>query len=187
VAEEEPVGSVILYIAASLDGCIADREGGVGWLKPYDAQDYGYNAFMNTVGTVIMGRATYEQIPTFGVAWPYAGRKTVVFTHHALPLFDPSVELYAGSPEVLVANIRSASERHLWLVGGCALIGAFINAGLVDQIRLFVIPTFVGQGVPLFRDIAVRPALQLLGSAAYPNGVAQLHYEVTRTRPAKRS
>jgi dihydrofolate reductase len=172
------MGNVVLYIAASLDGYIADRDGGVGWLEPFQAQGYGYDAFLETVGTVIMGRATYEQIPTFGVSWPYAGKKAIVFTHRTLPLFDPSVEFYAGDPAPLVGRVESTSEKKVWLVGGAALITTFMNAALVDEMRLFVMPAFVGQGIPLFQDITLQPVLALQASVAYPNGVAELQYTV---------
>jgi dihydrofolate reductase len=174
------LGNVILYIAASLDGFIADRDGGVGWLDAYQAADYGYEAFLDTVGTVIMGAATYEQVLTFG-PWPYAGKATYVFTHRPLPKADPAnIDLYAGTPAILVHLIRSASDRNIWLVGGARLVAAFLNAGLVDEIRLFVIPTLLGAGIPLFRDITAAPGLDLLDSRPYPNGVVELHYAVRR-------
>ncbi len=173
-------GNVVLYIAASLDGYIADQDGGVGWLEPYEEHDYGYDAFYATVGTVILGRMTYEQIPTFGTPWPYAGRKTVVFTHRPLPLLDPDVELYSGDPASLLDRVKSVSDGNIWLIGGASLITVFVNAGLLDEIRLFVIPTLVRRGIPLFRDISRAPVLELLESTAYPNGVAQLHYLIHR-------
>ena len=56
---------VILYIAVSLDGYIADAWGGVDWLGGQSADyagDYGYEAFTAQVDTVIMGGRTYRQI-----------------------------------------------------------------------------------------------------------------------------
>jgi len=55
---------VILYIAMSLDGYIARKDGDIGWLSMVDApgEDYGYAAFIKDVGTVIMGRKTYEKV-----------------------------------------------------------------------------------------------------------------------------
>jgi dihydrofolate reductase len=174
------VGNVVLYIAASLDGFIADRNGGVGWLDDYQAVDYGYEAFLDTVGVVVMGAATYEQALTFG-PWPYAGKTTYVFTHRPLPNADPTnIDLYAGNPALLVNRIRSASDRSIYLVGGAQLVATFLNAGLVDEIRLFVIPTLLGAGTPLFRDMAAGLALRLIDSTPYPNGVVELHYTTRR-------
>ena len=49
-----------LYIAASLDGFISTSDGGVSWLEPYQSPELGYDDFMKSIGTVVMGRATYE-------------------------------------------------------------------------------------------------------------------------------
>ena len=69
-----------LYIAQSLDGYIADADGGVGWLEAAGGgEDYGYDAFFRGVGALAMGAATYEQLLSWGV-WPYADVPTWVFT-----------------------------------------------------------------------------------------------------------
>ena len=62
---------VRFYVATSLDGFIADREGSVDWLAPYDARLYGYEKFVAEVGALIMGRRTYEMISAIGEDWPY--------------------------------------------------------------------------------------------------------------------
>src|SRR5947207_1904343 len=77
--------TVILYIAVSRDGFIADKNGGVDWLNPFldnipaDADSYGYPIFFESIDTIVMGRKTYEQMLTFG-EWPNAGKHTYVFT-----------------------------------------------------------------------------------------------------------
>ena len=63
---------LILYIATSLDGFIADEKGKVDWL--FQTGDYGYKKFLNSVDTLLIGNATYKQILTFG-KWPYKGKK----------------------------------------------------------------------------------------------------------------
>ena len=75
------MSEVVYYIAASLDGYIADADGGVGWLEAFNQpdEDYGYGAFYRTLSAVISGRRTYEQALGFG-EWPYEGVTTVVIS-----------------------------------------------------------------------------------------------------------
>ena len=80
---------VILYIAMSLDGYIADRDGGVAWLDG-DGSDCGhpgsYPDFIQTVDTVVLGYRTYHQIISelSPENWVYRGLKSYVFTHRKL-------------------------------------------------------------------------------------------------------
>lgn len=76
---------VILYIATSEDGFIADKNGGVEWLPaPSDeAEDFGYKEFYNSIDCLVMGSATYEQCLTFG-PWPYPDKTTFVYTKRSL-------------------------------------------------------------------------------------------------------
>ena len=96
---------VIVYIAMSLDGFIADRDGGVGWLDdihPSEADgDFGYAEFYDSVGSLIMGRATYDQVLDFG-AWPYPGKPTCVFTSNPPGDDHPDVEFVSGNPKAFV-------------------------------------------------------------------------------------
>ena len=69
-----------IYIATSLDSFIATADGGVDWLEPFQAEDLGYSAFVATIGTIVMGRTTYEQIRGFG-SWPYAVYRTRFLGH----------------------------------------------------------------------------------------------------------
>ena len=68
-----------LYIATSLDGYIATPDGDVAWLEPFHAGDYGYDDFLKGIGTLVMGRTTFDQVLGFG-AWPYAGKRAIVLT-----------------------------------------------------------------------------------------------------------
>ena len=75
---------VRFYVATSLDGFIADREGSVDWLAPYDARLYGYDKFVGEVGALIMGRRTYEMIIAIGEEWPYTGKPVCVLSSRSL-------------------------------------------------------------------------------------------------------
>src|SRR5512145_2102744 len=92
-------GKVTVYIAASLDGFIARPDDDISWLNPFSAGggDYGYAAFMENVGTAVMGARTYEQ----ALAHPerlLSGVKNYVLTSRALPHAPgTSTEFWHGS------------------------------------------------------------------------------------------
>ena len=80
---------VILYIAMSLDGYIADQNGNVDWLNEYDSDEDvegtdSYSLFLDKVDTVIIGYNTYHQIVTelSPEQWVYKGLKSYVITHN---------------------------------------------------------------------------------------------------------
>lgn len=165
-----------LYVAQSLDGYIADADGGVGWLDRFHGAgtDYGYADFLASVGALAMGRATYDQVRTFG-DWPYH-KPTFVFTRRPLPDPPPGVHATDADP----AAFLSEQQDDVWLVGGAALVRSFREAGALGEIVLTVLPVLLGDGVPLF-DGAQPPAdLALVSSETFPGGAVQLTYRLER-------
>jgi dihydrofolate reductase len=179
---------VVLYIAASLDGFIADRDGGVDWLErftdPADG-DYGYADFYDGIAAVAMGRTTYDQVRGFG-DWPYPGKPTVVFTHDPPDPDLPDVSFTADDPAEVVASLREQTEgdpgssprQAIWLVGGGGLVASFRERGLIDEVILTVIPVLLGEGVPLFPGTQPEASLRLRDVQRFESGIVQLHYEV---------
>ncbi len=172
------MADVILYIAVSVDGYIADEQGGVSWLDRYnqDGIDYGYDAFFRRLGAVVMGGNTYRQVLGFG-DWPYSEVETCILTRQGIgdpPA--PNVRAYAGKMDVLVSELKSRLEQDIWLVGGTQVIKAFLDLDLVDEFIITVIPTLLGKGLPLFSGSERGNDLQLVESRPFPNGVVQLTY-----------
>jgi dihydrofolate reductase len=168
---------VRLFIAASLDGRIAGPHGEIDWL--FHDQDYGYTDFARTVDTVLMGRKSYEASLAFG-EWPYPGMAAWVFTRHPEAVADDRVTFTDRPPAEVVAGIRKAKGRDLWLLGGGGLVRAFLDAGLVDEMVVAIHPLVLGRGIPLFPEGTRRTALRLKDSRAYETGLVMLSYEVRR-------
>ena len=164
---------ITLYAAASLDGRIADAEGGVGWLAPFEAAgDYGLGRFMERVSCVVMGRRTYEQARGFG-AWPYEGKRLVLLSHAALPDLPAGATCHSGPIARLVPALRR-EPGDAWLVGGAEVFAQFLRAGAVDRIEMFLMPLLLGAGPALLP--AGQGAFRLLEHEAFPNGVVRLAY-----------
>jgi len=179
-----------LYIATSVDGYIADANGGVSWLpsgntgNDSDGNDYGYAAFYASVDALLMGRRTYDQVLGFG-DWPYPGKPAYVFTRHPPAAAPPGVEFVSADPADFVSGLAPRhphSASALWLVGGANLAEQFRRAGLIDEYRIFVIPVILGQGIPLFGGNAPPTPLRLESAPTHDGGIVELRY-----RPAPAS
>lgn len=176
------MANITLYIAASLDGYIADAGGGVGWLPSGDGgsggDDYGYAAFYAGVDAIVMGRRTYDQVRGFGVPWPYAGKPVYVFTNRTADEAAPAgVRFLRNDAGAFVRDVAGRYAGIVWLVGGANLAEQFRVAGLIDEYRVFIIPVILGQGVPLSGHGAEPPtALRLVETQAFADGIVMLRY-----------
>ncbi len=164
-----------LYIAVSVDGFIATPHGGVAWLEPFPAEDVGYQQFFASIGTLVMGRATYDRALGFGT-WPYEGKRTIVLTSRPIEAPPPGVEAWRGDITALTADLRAAGGGDVWLVGGGRAARPFLDRDLVDRLELYVIPVLLGDGIPLFERSRHQARLQLEEATPYPNGIVALTY-----------
>lgn len=171
---------IILYIASSLDGFIAGRNGNISWLDAYqvEGEDYGYSEFLKTIDIIVMGSKTYEQVLSFG-SWPYEGFKTYVLTKRQLkPVDKVKVEFYSGDLDSFVPRIRRESHKNIWLVGGASLAQSFLMGKYIDEMIISIIPVILGDGISLFGRSQEKFRLELLRSGSYDNGIVQLHYKL---------
>ena len=155
---------VIVYIATSLDGFIARLDDDISWLDPFNAsgEDYGFADFMKTVGTAVMGARTWEQ----SLIHPerlLRGIKTYILTTRSLPS-APGIEgeLWQGPLTGLVKKIRQESERDVYIVGGGKVISRFLDEGLIDEIRQFIVPVILKEGIPLYTGLRDEIPLHLV-------------------------
>src|SRR5688572_19686956 len=122
------------YMGMSLDGYIADKDGGVGWMDPFSTVDYGFDRFIAGIGTVVMGRATYEQSLGFAGGWPYASKRSLIVTSRPIENPPRRVEAWHKGVPALIAELRAteSTDGETWVVGGAMLQAAFIAAGAID-------------------------------------------------------
>jgi len=173
-----------VFIATSLDGFISRVDGRIDWLEAANAsvtpgEDCGYAAFFTGVDALVMGRGTFEQVLSFPT-WPYGAKRVFVVsrTLSELPGSAPStVSLSAEPPTELVERLYAEGFRHLYVDGG-RTIQSFLNAGLIDELTITVIPVLLGAGRPLFGPLWADVQLELIGSRAYPFGFVQNRYRV---------
>jgi dihydrofolate reductase len=175
---------VSVYIASSLDGYIARKDGGLDWLNEAnatvpDGDDCGFRAFMDSVDALIMGRKTYESVLSFG-EWPYGETPVVVLSRNAIsfpPSVPDTVTHSSESPRDLLQRLSNEGVEHVYVDGGYTIRG-FLSVGLIDEITVTVIPVILGDGIPLFGTFDSDVKLTHLSTTAYDFGFVQTTYSV---------
>lgn len=166
---------IILYIATSVDGFIAEEDGSVSWLDEFNSEgaDYGYKHFYDSITTVVMGKKTYEQIITFG-EFPYKGKQCFVFGNDATD--SEHVEFVSGDVKAFIEDLDDDIPKSIWVVGGAHLIKQFLEYNLVDEMMIFIMPVILGKGIRLFLDSEHKERLNLLESKSYESGAVEVRY-----------
>lgn len=170
-------GLVRVFIACSLDGFIAGPGDDLSWL-PQPAElggdVTGYDSFMRGVGALLLGRRTYTVVRGFGGAWPYGDRPTLIATHRPLQDAPPTARAVSGEIAELVAGaLAAAGGRDVYLDGG-DLIRQALDAGLIDDLTVTLVPAVLGSGFPLFAGATRRHFLRTESTRQLPGGLVQL-------------
>lgn len=162
-----------LYVAASLDGFIAAPDGSVSFLDRFKG-DYGLDAFLSEIGTVVLGRKTYAQIKAVG-DWPYEGKRAYVLSRHGCNTALGNAKL-VNDVNKLIPRMKMLEDGDVWVVGGGVIQGLFLQARAVDQLELFLMPVVLGNGVPLFAGKNTHVGMNLVDNHTYADGVVKLTY-----------
>lgn len=169
---------VQLYIAASLDSYIARADGGIDWLSIVDkkGEDYGYGEFIASIDATLMGYKTYEQVLSFGGEFPYKGQQNYVFSRQERPDSGNPVHIVNEDPAAFVKGLKAQSGGNIWLIGGGQINTILLNAGLIDEMILSIIPVVLGGGIPLFDGQPQTAKWRLAEHQAFDTGLVQLRY-----------
>ena len=170
---------VVLFIAMSLDGYIADQDGGVEWLAGQDKEAEtadSYGDFEKGIDTVIMGWRTYRQI-TEELSpdhWVYENLQCYVLTHRDCPS-AAKVTFLAEDPCALVRSLQEREGRDIWICGGADIVRQLMEQDLIDIYHISVIPTILGGGIRLFADFPRQRRLYL-ETIRSSNGIVEMIY-----------
>lgn len=168
-----------LYIATSIDGYIAEPDGGLDWLSGYPITpefNYGYDEFFNSVDTVIMGGKTYRDILNMDVIYPYQDKISYIVTRNKTEVQEERVHFISKNIIETISKLREAKGKDIWLVGGGEIITMLLNEDLIDEMIITIIPIVLGKGLPLFAGNPKESHWQAKNAVNYKNGVCQIHY-----------
>jgi dihydrofolate reductase len=181
------VRKIVVYIATSADGYIARPDGDVEWLNRRPRKiDYGMRAFYPTIDTILWGRKTYDWLLDY---YKKKGKQSGMFdTRLANYVFSrrppkrpaPGVTFVSEPVKAFAKRLRGTPGKHIWMMGGGELIASFLDAGEIDEFDIHVIPTLIGEGIPLIAPHHRDVPLRLRSARKYADGVVRLRYEVAK-------
>ena len=173
-----------VFIARSLDGYIAGKEGEIEWLNAIpnpDRDDMGYLEFMAGIDALLMGRRTFHKVCSFDMDWPYTQPVFVWSqTLQSIPAaLTGKVELVAGTASEVLKTIHDKGYEQLYIDGG-ATIRSFLREDLIDEMIITTIPILLGGGISLFRDLPHALMFELVRSQVFLGQMVQDHYRRKR-------
>lgn len=170
-----------VYIATSIDGYIADKNGGIEWLDTIPIpknEDMGYVEFTNEIDALVMGRNTFETVLGFDVDWPY--KKPVFVLSTTLDKIPNShkgkAHLVKGTLSEILDQIHNKGCYRLYIDGGIT-IQRFLKEDLIDELIITIIPVLLGGGPPLFSELPKLLEFELVESKVYFKQLVQHHFK----------
>lgn len=143
--------ATIYYTASSLDGFVVDEHDSLDWLLSRDIDvkgPFGYEAFNDSVGALVMGSQTYEWlVGNQPGPWMYEQPSWVLSSRPGIVVDGHPVRVFAGEvTELHPQLVAAAGDRDVWVVGGGVVAAQFVEAGLVDEMIVSYAPCTLGKG-----------------------------------------
>lgn len=176
-----------LHMVSSLDGIIAKKDNSISWFETTSHYEKGIDApdpvaFLKTIDCYIMGSKTYEHALELSnsYGWAYGETPTIVLTDRELHSKKQNIEFYSGDLKELVNDRLKKTFKNVWLVGGPTLAKDFLRLGLLDEIRISILPIILGEGTLFFDPMGQEKKLNLKEVTPYKNGMIELCYEIKK-------
>ncbi len=172
--------NIIVYIATSIDGYIADKNGQLDWLTNIEnptESDFGFFEFMENIDAIVMGRVTFETVLSFGIDWPYE-KPVYVLSHtlselpHDLP---ENVKLLAGTAKEIIHRLEADGYHNIYLDGG-STVQEFFAQNLVDELIITRAPIILGEGKSLFKTLPQSIHFKHIKTHVYIDSLVKTHY-----------
>ena len=166
-------------VAATLDGFIADPNGGYDWIIMDEAIDFA--AMFDEFDTFVMGRKTWDVSATAdvpGMGDMFSGKEVFVFSR-TLKGARPGVTIIDTDPVETVRALKQKPGKDIWLFGGGSMFRTLVDADLVDTVEVAVMPVLLSQGVPLITPGARITGMKLDKCETLPkSGIVMLSYAI---------
>ena len=186
-----------IFIAPSIDGYIATKDGGVNWLdtvgksvskvdersKLMQHFNDSFKNYIQSVDCMVIGRRLMEVLSSFNLTpeqWPYGDTKIFALSNtiDVVPEnLKGHVEIYSGSIPSLISKLGNKGYKKVYVDGGTT-ITTFLELGLINEITLTLAPVLLGKGIPLFGNLSKQIILEDAQATAFPNNFVELKYSV---------
>jgi dihydrofolate reductase len=169
---------LILYISMSLDGYIATKDNSLEFLSivEQDGEDYGYNEFIKSVDTVIIGRKTYEKVLEMGYEYPHTNKNVYIITRTERDSIG-NFKFYTGELPQLINELKNQIGNNIYCDGGAEIACELIKNDLIDEYIISIIPILLGDGIKLFKENCSKHLLEIVSVKKFTKGLVQLHYK----------
>lgn len=171
-----------IFIATSLDGFIARRDGNIDWLLSRDdpGEDHGYQDFIKNIDGLVMGRGSFEAVAAFE-PWPY-DRPVVVLSKTLASSPVPNhlagrVRFVDMAPRAAMEMLAMEGWQRVYVDGG-RIVQSFLREGLVADMVVTQIPVLIGDGRRLFGPIDGDMPLTHVTTKTFPSGLVQSLYRI---------
>lgn len=176
---------VILAAGITLDGYVARPDGAIDYLVMTKEGSAVMSKFFSTIDAMVMGRKTYEAAMAMmgGVYEPPGPRtESYVFSRRQPPGERGGVIFTNESPAAWLRKIRKRRGKHIWHAGGGELARSFLEADLVDEMFLGVVPILLGSGIPMFPAGFPQRDFVLVENRTYSKSQISLTYRRLRSK-----
>lgn len=168
-------------MSMSLDGFIADKDGGYDWLDTYLDQgtieelgEFDMIDYLNEVDTIIMGKNCYNQ----GMHKNFLNKKIFVATSNLMEDSD-NVHFIQGDISAIIKDEISEQGKSIFMFGGGIVAEPFVDVSLIDEFIIGIVPEILGEGHSFFMSGTPKIMVKLQG--------CHLHNETTILRYTKES
>lgn len=181
---------LIYSYLVSLDGYVADKDGGFGWARPDEEVLAFINALEAPIRSYLYGRRMYEMMKGWELDPQYAAMSDgsadfakIWFAAEKI-VYSTSLHDIATTKTRLKSSFDADEIRRLKMdaptdiaIGGATLAAHALKAGLVDEIHAFIAPIIVGGGLAMFPP-DLRLSLTLTDERRFQNGMTFVRYDV---------
>src|SRR2546421_5873387 len=147
--------------------------------------------FYKVIDQILRGRKTYDWLLRFqkkGKGGPdMGGIKNYAFSRKPPKKVADGFEFVKEPIKKFAKRLRAQKGKDIWMMGGGGIIASFLDEGAIDEFVIHLIPTFIGEGIPLIAPRHRTVPLKLLSTKKFSDGVVRLHYEVVKTKAQARS
>ena len=170
---------IVYHVATSLDGFITDKKGLTQLLIKKSGEKKEFEDFFSSFDAIIIGGLTYDVALKAGY-WMSPNTPTWVMTRRDLNVLHPSITITKKSPKDVCKQLDQQGMKRIWLMGGGKLAASFLDAGLLDEVDLSIVPVILGEGVPVIGKTEHEPMLSLKSHGTFTNGVVSVKYAPKR-------
>lgn len=130
------------HVAISLDGYIAHKDGDISWITGSVYKEI--EEYHNNADILLVGSNAYNSIFEIYGKWPYKNKTYVVSNYEQSQRNDENLSFITKQDFLEIKDIKN---KNISIIGGGKLITSLINNGMIDEINIYMIPVFLGEGI----------------------------------------